>query len=305
MVKNINIEGINYEYRADHSPLDLERIKIKLYECRTYSNVFTKDLTNAFMSTMRGIVDPTQKHEENTIWEVCGLSGSGKSRAVISLAKKLTPKTFSYKYIVFYDQHILDIAKDVPRDSFIIRDEAVKVFGVGSNRIATDMHTLSETCRKFGINLAFLSPAEKSIPVAKFILETTDVDYKNEITRLALKDPVTDRYLGGVYVKVLPADDYDWIMYNKAKDEFIESIKDGKRAGKSDFRAIAKEMYEKIDENVFRTKKQRLAYLKAELNALTNAEIEIVATFLEILIYHGEDALNTAEENGKTEEKQA
>lgn len=301
-MKRIEIDGVKYEYNATHSPLDLEKIKIKLYECNSFANVFRTDLTTAFDKTMFDIVNPKVRNEENTIWNVRGDSGSGKSLMTISLAKKYTPKTFTYKNVVFYDQHILDIAKDMQRDSFAIRDEAVKVFGVGSTRIATDLVTLSETCRKFGINLAFLSPSEREIPVSKWILDVVDKDITNRITRVALKDPATDRYLGAVYVKALDNDDYDWVMYNKAKDDFIDSIKDGKRAGKSDFRSIAKEMYKKIDENTFRTMKQRLAYLKAELNALTSAEIEIVATFLEILIYHGEDALDKKEKEEKEDE---
>jgi ABC-type dipeptide/oligopeptide/nickel transport system ATPase component len=301
-MKRIEIDGVKYEYNATHSPLDLEKIKIKLHECRSFANVFRNDLTRAFDDTMKSIVNPLEKHEENTIWNVRGDSGSGKSLMTISLSKKYTPKTFTYKNVVFYDQHILDIAKDMERDSFAIRDEAVKVFGTGSTRIATDLVTLSETCRKFGINLAFLSPSDREIPVAKHILDVIDKDYDKRITRVGLKDPSTDQYLGAVYVKVLDNDDYDWIEYNKAKDKFIDEIKDGKRAGKSDFRSIAKEMYKKIDENTFRTMKQRLAYLKAELNALTNSEIEIVGTFLEILIRHGEEALDNKDKEDKEDE---
>jgi hypothetical protein len=289
----IDIEGQKYDFKAYYSPLDLEKIKLRLREETSFRNAFRRDLTNQFMSTMRGIVNPLDKHEENTIWNVRGESGTSKSYSVISLAKQLTPQTFTYKNVVFFDQQILDIAETLPRDTFIIRDEAVKVYGVGSNRISMDMITLSETCRKYGINLAFLSPSDREIPIAKYILQTNGIDYKNRITRLALKDPSLNQFLGAVYVKVLPEDDYDWVMYNKAKDEFIKNVREGKKvAGKSDYKSMAIEVAEKIDIETFRSKKQRLAYMRTELSNLTNSEIDIIATFVEMVIKDGESSLD-------------
>lgn len=268
-----------------------------LQDDMSFRNVFIRNMTDAFVNTMIGVVNPKVDFEQNTIWEVSGESGSGKSLGTMTLIKKITPKTFSYKNVVFYDQQILELAPTISRDSFIIRDEAVKVWGVGSNRIQSDLVALSETCRKFGISLAFLSPSPQNISVAKFLLQVVDMDIKNRITRFGLKDPVLNKFIGAVYVKVLDNDDYDWVMYNKAKDEFIESIKEGKKAfGKTDFRQIAINMSQKVDINIFRTKKQRLAFLQVELSNLTLSEIKLIHELFEIILVEGEEAIK----NGNT-----
>jgi ABC-type dipeptide/oligopeptide/nickel transport system ATPase component len=296
----ISINGKEYNYKPYHNDITKERIYIRLGQEKTFINVFRRNMTDAFIKSMKEIVNPNILHEQNTIWNVDGESGSGKSMAIISLAKEITPHNFTYKNVVFFDQQILDIAKDTPRDSFLIRDETVDMFGVGSTRVATDLHILSETCRKAGINLAFLSPSEKYIAVAKWCLSTVDIDYENRITRLALKDPVTKSYLGAVYVRVVRSDDYDWVMYNKAKDEFISSIREGKRTGgKGDYRSIAKEMAKKIDLENFRTKKQRIAYLRAELSNLTSGEIDMIATFMEMVIENGEESIDDRPQNNE------
>jgi len=217
---------------------------------------------------------------------------SGKSLFVISLAKLLTKERFSYRNVVFYDQQILDRVKDIPRDSFLIRDETVATFGVGSQRIMADLTAVSETARKYGVNLAFLSPSEKEISVAKWNLHTVDIDYENRITRVGLQDPFTKHFLGAVYVKVLPDDDEDWVNYNVAKDEFITSVREGKRiGGKEDYKSMAQNITKKIDLEIFTKKKERLAYIRTELPNLTNAEIDMVATFVEIILKHGTEAL--------------
>lgn len=281
----IKINGKEYDYKPYHDVISLERIKHRLLLRNSFINIFKKNLTDDFFKSMEDIVNPKIRHEENTIWNVMGLSGSGKSRMTISLAKQLTKDRFSYKNIVFYDQQILDVVGGVLRDSFIIRDETVETFGAGSRRISADLQAVSETARKKGVNLAFLSPSEKEIPVAKWNLHTIDIDYENRITRVGLQDPFTKVFLGALYVKVLPDNDPDIIRYEEEKDKFIEATLKGNKAhGKTDYKSLAVEMYKKIDTDVFKTKKERMVFLKNELSNLTNSECEMVATFLEIAI---------------------
>jgi len=289
----IILNGKEIDYTPYIDKISMERLKIRLMQEKSFVKVFTTNQTDNFMSSMRDVVDPKVRHEENSVWEISGLSGSGKSETTISLAKELTPDRFSADNVAFYDKQILDKAKDLLRDSFIIRDEAVPIFGVGSHKMSVDMNVLAETSRKAGINLVFISPREQNIEIAKWLLQTVDIDYKNRITRMALKDPLTQQYLGAVYVKVLPADDPIIINYNKKKDEFIESIREGKRSdAKTDLKSIAKEIFKKIDLEIFSKKKERLAYIQTECDNLTNAEIGIVHTFIEILVKSGGDALD-------------
>ena len=217
----ITINGKEYLYNPYHNALTLARIQVQIAQDRSFLKVFRVNMTDDFISSMKDIVNPKIRNEQNTIWNVYGETGTGKTMSVMSLVKEITPDTFTYKNVVFFNQQVLDKAKEIGRDTFIIRDETVGMYGIGSNRIETDLDILAETCRKAGVNLAFLSGEEKHIGVAKYILMTVDIDYVNRITRLALKDPVTNSYMGAVYVKVLPVDDYDWVEYNKAKDELV------------------------------------------------------------------------------------
>jgi len=292
----IKIQGKEYNYKPHVDEISMERLKQRLLSHRSFANIFRKNLTDGFIKSMKEIVNPNIRHEENTIWNVMGLSGSGKSLCVISLAKLLTPNIFSHKNVVFYDQQIIERVKNVPRDSFLIRDETIASFGMGSQRIIADLTAISETARKYGVNLAFLSPSEKEISVAKWNFYTTDIDYENRITRLGLQDPFTKKFLGAVYVRVLPEEDEDWKMYNIAKDNFIQSIRDGKIGAKEDYREIAKDIVKKIDLEIFTKKKERVAFIRTQLPNITNAEIDVVATFVEILIKHGSSALENGEE---------
>ena len=293
---DIMINGKKYLYKPHVDEISLERLKQRLMSSKSFINIFRKNLTDGFINSMTEIVNPNIRHEENTIWNVMGLSGSGKSLCIISLAKLLTKERFSYKNVVFYDQQIIERVKDIERDSFLIRDETIASFGVGSQRVIADLTAISETARKYGVNLAFLSPSEKEISVAKWNLYTVDIDYKNRITRMGLQDPFTKKFLGAVYVRVLPENDEDWKMYNLAKDNFIQSIRDGKIGAKEDYKSIAKDILKKIDLEIFTKKKERIAFIRTELPNITNAEIDMVATFVEIIIKHGSEALTDEKE---------
>lgn len=223
---------------------------------------------------------------------------TGKSIVVISLAKLLVPQRFTYKNICFYDAKILELAKDVPRDSIIIRDEnpSKAVYGAGSQRIEMDIMVLAETVRKYGLSLILVEPSEKQMDIVKWYLETVDIDYENRITRMAVKDPYTKQYLGAIYIPVLPSDDPDWVEYNKVKDQFIKDVRAGRMSGaKTDYASLAKKIAKDIDTAVFSKKGDRLVYIQSVHPTFTNQEIKIIHTFVEIILQGGEDALPHAE----------
>jgi len=281
----IKIKGVEYDYQPYHDEISLEKLKTRLILNPSFRNIFAKNLTDPFMQSMKKIVDSSFQHSQNTIWNGSGETGSGKSTAFISVCKELVPDRFSYRNVVFYDQQILDRVKDIEKDSFVIRDETVNTFGVGSRRISADLQAVGETARKHGLSLIFISPSETEIPIAKFEMQTVDIDYENRITRLAIRDPFTKVFLGALYVKVLPDNDPDILKYEEEKDKFIQATLKGNKAhGKTDYKKLAIDMYKRIDVDLFKTKKERMAYLKNELSNLTNSECEMVATFLEIAI---------------------
>lgn len=296
----IKILGREYNYVPYQSQMYMDKLRLRLIADRTFVRVFAIDLTDKFISEMKDIVNPNFLHEMNSIWSVSGLSGTGKSLLVMSLCKMLVPERFSYKNFCFYDAQILEKAKEIPRDSFIIRDEGVDkaIYGVGSQRTSRQLQVLVETARKYGLNIVFIEPEFRVNEITKYYIETVDIDYENRITRCAVKDPVTMQYLGAIYVPVLPEKDKDWIKYNEVKDKFIDDMREGKLVGaKEDYKAIAKDLAEKINVDIFAKKNERLAFIQSELPTMTNAEIKIIHTFVEIILKGSGWALEKKEED--------
>jgi len=295
----IKIMGETYNYIPFKDEMYVDKLKIKLMNDKSFIRVFKNNVTDKFIKSMKTVIDPNKIHEMNTIWSVYGGTGTGKSIVVMSLAKILVGDKFSYKNMCFFDSQVLEKAKDIPRDSFIVRDEGVgkAVYGVGSQRTSRQLHVLAETCRKYGLNLVFIEPEFTENELAKYYIETFDMDIDNRITRCALREPSSKQCIGAIYVKVLPEDDEDWVKYNEMKDKFIENMKSGKlKDAKEDYKSLAKKILQRIDLDVFTKKKERLAYIRTQLPTMTNAEIEIVATFLEVMIKKGEDVLDDEDE---------
>jgi len=212
---------------------------------------------------------------------------SGKTISIMSLLKLIVPDRFSYKNFCFYDEEILELAKKVPRDSFIVRDEgtAKGVFGIGSNRQSAQLSLISEVSRKRGLSLCFIEPTEKINDVVKWYMETIDMDTKNRITRIALKEPKFMQYLGAIYVPIIPNDDKDWVLYNHRKDSFILDATEGRMTGaKSDPIQMAKEVLEEIDTELYTNKKERKAFIISKYPTYTSGEIDLISTHLEIEI---------------------
>lgn len=283
MVK-INIMGKEIEYTPEKDELYIDLMTIRIMNNRTFLRVFKRDLTNKFLNSMKKIIDPTHLFTANSILSMSGGTGSGKSNTVMSLIKMLVPSDrFSYKNFCFFDEQILQLAKTLPENSFIVRDEGTNkaVFGQGSNRQAKSVQLLAETSRKRGLSICFIEPQETRLDIVKWYLETVDMDVENRITRVALKDPSSMEYLGAIYIPVLPEDDEDWCRYNEVKDSFIKNVGEGKLSGaKMNYKKLVEEIIEKGDIYSYTKKKGMKAYLIMEYETFTMGEIE---TLLEVL----------------------
>lgn len=290
----IKIFGKTINYNAYKDEMYMHKMRVRLINDKSFINVFKYNITNDFIKSMRRVVNPNVMHEENTIWSVYGETGSGKSSLVMSLCKILTPKRFSYKHFVFFDQDLLDLAPELPRDSFIVRDEGVDkaVFGIGSMRTARQLQVLAETCRKYGLNLVFIEPEFRRNEITKYYLETVDMDVEKRITRCAVKEPNTMQYIGAIYIPIVADNDKDWVAYNEIKDKFIDNMRKGKFVGsKVDYRKLAIKVAKSIDPDVFTKKSDRLALITTKFPHMTTQECKIIHSFVEIIIKHGENAL--------------
>lgn len=209
---------------------------------------------------------------------------SGKSICIMSLGKLCFPH-FSYKNMFFFDQEILDKAQEFPQNTLIVRDEnpAKGIYGVGSQRISSQIGVMAETCRKAGLNLGFVEPDFIQSGITKIILETVDMDINRRITRVAVRDTKTLQYMGALYLNVLDEDDEDWLKYNEVKDKFIEKIKQGKYQGaKLDYDSLIKKCMKEMDMKLYAKKKERKAWLNVNYPALTSGEIDQILTMIEI-----------------------
>jgi len=199
----------------------------------------------------------------------------------------------------------LNLQKLFREITFIVRDEGVgkAVLGMGSTRTSQQLTVLTETTRKFGLSLVFVEPEFRENELAKYILEVVDICPEHRLTRVAVKDKYTQRYLGAIYVPILPENHPIMVKYNENKDEFIKNIEEREsERSKEDYRDYAKRVYKRLMKNYIQ-EKDRLAVIRMEYPNLSNNEIDTIATFVEVMIKHGAFALEEQESEVVDEKK--
>lgn len=275
---------------ANYSPvmdnLYVHKMLLRIQQEPSYANVFRNDLTNAFVKDMRNVANPDYQWTQNTIMSMSGETGTGKSIVMMSIGVNIF-KNFTHENMFFFDQQILDNADKFPKNSFLVRDENTQkgVYGLGSTRASSQFGVMAETCRKYGMNLGLVEPSFMQTGITKIYLETVDFDIKRRLTRCALRDAKTLKYMGGVYIPVIPEDHPEWVAYNKKKDDFIESVRQGKMEGaKMDYDNVVDQIYEEIDTEIYRSKKERKAFIMRKYPVMTSGEIDMISTLLEVEI---------------------
>jgi len=286
MVK-VDIIGRIIDYKPYQDGLYRRRMMMKILANRSFLRVFRPgdNITNEFIQTLRDVIDPNHHFEQNIVLAMHGLSGSGKSAVMMSLIKEVIPDRFSHENFCFTDKQILEQAENLPKNSFVVRDEgtAKAIYGEGSMRTANQLQLLVETCRKYGLNIGLVEPGFVKYDVAKYYLETVDMDLGNRITRVAIREPETLQYLGAIYVPVLPESDPDWIAYNVRKDEFIENMMQGRIAdAKLDYEKLVTELVRDCDTEMYKNKGERLSFVKQKFPHFTLGEIKTISALFEV-----------------------
>src|SRR6056297_512197 len=101
-------------YVPIRTPMFEHKLRIKLQKDPSFYVCAKKNLTIDFFEEMFDLYSKKiHKHTTNTILQVAGLSGTGKSIAVLSLAKTVCP-SFKQENIFFFDQEILDNVNKLP-----------------------------------------------------------------------------------------------------------------------------------------------------------------------------------------------
>jgi len=282
----ITIGNRIYNYTPEKNALYMIKMAMRIKSDESFRNIFRYNLTNHFLSSVKDTIETGSREAQNqsTVLSISGIPGTGKSVVVMTLGLQLFPH-FSHRNVFFFDQEILDHAHEFPENTLVVRDEnpAPAIFGVGSQRISAQTGLLADTTRKAGLNLAFIEPHFRQNDVTKYYLEMIDMDRANRITRMGLKDETTFKYLGAVYIRILPENHPEWIAYNEYKDDFIKNVKAGKLGqAKADYDKMVENIYEKIDIDLYNKKKERKVFIMQEYPSLTNAEIDIISTLLEV-----------------------
>jgi hypothetical protein len=281
----VDILGRKFDYKPYRDALYKDKMDIRVLANPTFKRVFKRDKTNDFITVIRNVVNPQHRFAENTVWGVSGETGTGKSITIMSLVKLILRKKGVWQLFCFTDKQLLDLASEFERDIFLVRDEDVgkATYGEGSMRTTMQLEVMAETVRKAGISLVFISPRPTVYDIAKYYIETVDMDLNNRITRVALKEATTLQYIGALYIPIIPEDDNDWIQYSKMKDAFIERMKRGEIADtKQDLNNLCQQALAKCDLSLYKNKNERRTFITTLFPNFTTGEIKTIATLLEI-----------------------
>jgi len=281
----IKLKGRQVRYTPYMDGLYAMKMLLRIQSQNTFKRVFKYDVTEAFIQSSRDTLDPNHHFRSNCVWAMSGLPGTSKSMSVFSLLKIITNNTRVSDFFFFSDQQILDAVKELPKDIFIVRDEGTHkaTFGEGSNRSAMQLQVLFETCRKAGISVCFIEPSFVEYDIAKYYLETVDMDVEHRVTRVALRDPHTMNYIGAIYVPVVAEDDPDWMAYNVKKDNLIDRMRSGEIIdAKANLNDMVESLIPKIDLEQYRTKGERKTLVQQEYPTFTTGEIKTICVLLEM-----------------------
>lgn len=187
-------------------------------------------------------IDHWIKNDEMGAIECVGVPGSGKSRAMISLAYYLAEKwqeklgKETTVFIGFERKDTLAFIKIAKKGDVIIQDEDPAAFGQGSKTNEERLENLLKILRKKCISFIFVSPVETKVRNITLRFETRYKMPKQRMTKLILYTRKNDA-LGYVYIKIFDEDDVRVIQYEIDKDAFIEKTQLSGGLGAENFNA--------------------------------------------------------------------
>jgi hypothetical protein len=270
-------------YNPNLTPVDIEKYRQRLEDGSNFKAIFKNNLTEAIDAEVRDKLNRTDK-EHHFMAVVYGLTGKGKSTTMLSFILKHHP-TFKVDRICFHNQQILDILPDCGSPDFVMRDENVEdsQFGSGSTRVKMQLEAATQTLRKRRISFVFIGVDPFPLSAAQYYFEALDMDESQRITRFGVLDPITRKFLGAYYQKVLPDTHPLIALYNEKKDNFMRSIQEQDYSkGKPKYQEMLDKIWPELDLNIFTTKKERRLFIKQKYSNLTNAELDELAIMLEI-----------------------
>jgi len=284
------------EYNPIKDNMYRDRMEVRVRQEDSFRYCFRRNISDNFFKDLENLYAKDRLFRTNTIIQVSGMTGGGKSIGVISLAKKICSNFNQKTNVKFYDQELLDEFKNKPKDTIMIRDESPSkgVFGMGSTRIENQLSVVGDTARKNGLSLIFVEPEFKQNAIAKWYLETIDMGSVtrkgkvHRVNRFGVKEPKTETFLGCVLLEVLPETDPDWIAYNKRKDKFIKEVLDADFTGaKMDYEQVAIDIVAEMDLDIYKTLKEKKLFVLKKYPSYTSQEVDMILTAVKILEKQG------------------
>lgn len=149
---------------------------------------------------------------------------------------------------------------------------------------------ITQTLRKRCISFTFISAPLTELETAQYYFKALDMDKTHRVTRFGVQDPLTKRYLGAFYQKVMEETDPFWMRYNEKKEEFMQAmIEQDFTAGKPVYQQIVEQLLMTLNPHIYTTKKERKMFIAESYKNLTRSEIEELATLLEIKLRERDD----------------
>ncbi len=229
--------------------------------------------------------------EQHLITNTFGETGSFKSGVNLEIASVMDKK-FSADKISFSDQEFLDKIKQYTKKCFLMRDEITSAgeLGIGSGRMSAFITIQTETLRQNEVSIGMISPTEKVLGTAHYILHSIGVN-KFELddegmattpvyALVGVMNPATHNYLGSVIFEINWMSNI-WNDYQVKKKDFLTKVQMMNFA-KQDMGKLAKECMKDPLSKFAKTKHDWLIIIQRTHPSLTTEEMSMLYSMIKM-----------------------
>lgn len=255
----------------------------------TSKRIFRTDFKDAFYEDLLRRRDG--QIAQHIILNTFGETGSLKSGINLEIAPFMD-RHFTADKIGFTDQEFLDLVGGAPKKSFCMRDEVVSAgsYGIGSSRVQSYLTIQTETLRQNEISIATISPTEKPLATAHYILHSIgcnkfELDDQGLATTpvyvlAGVMNPATHNYLGSVIFEI------DWMSklwkdYQIKKNQFLKKVQDQNFA-KIDMEILAKKCLKDPLAKFAKSKHDWLIIIQRTHPSLTTEEMQMLFSMIKM-----------------------
>lgn len=285
----ITAKEIFKQMNGAHKQKALDYLRNNLTSKRIFRNDFTKEFWDDLRKRRDG------KLAQHVVLNTFGETGSFKSGLNIEIGRFMYPD-FGAKDITFTDTEFLSRVKIAGEAEYILRDEITKEYGIGSGRQSAFIVMQTETLRAYRTSMGFISPTEKAIDTAHYVLHAMGhndfgIDDEGMATEpvyvlAGVMNPMTHNYLGGLIVEIEWMNKV-WNDYWKKKVGFLENVRE-RHFSKSNFFKMADEVMEHPKAQYAKTKYEWILLIQDVFPDLTGEEVKMLYASIKMRKKEGE-----------------